>query len=319
MSELAIDFEDVQQAARRIYGGVLKTPVVHSERLSDELECSVSFKAENLQHIGAFKARGALNAVRSLEPELAKRGVVTHSSGNHGAALARAASLTGIPAHVVMPENSARIKIDAVRSYGTDPIFCEPNAESRDAVAARVQQDTGAALVHPYNDPSVMAGQGTVGLEILEQNPEVQVVLAPLGGGGLLSGILTAIKNSKPDVQVIAVEPAFADDGYRSLKSGTIEMPTRYDTIADGLRSPVGSNPFPILQKHLDDIILVTEAQIGEAMQRLCKQARLVVEPSGAVAFAAILANAPRFAGQTVTAVISGGNVDFGGCRVGQY
>lgn len=319
MSHLAIDLDDVLEAAQRIDGGVLKTPCIASERLSSEFGCQVSLKSENLQHIGAFKARGALNAVRALDPKLAENGVVTHSSGNHGAALTRAASLTGIPAHVVMPDNSAKIKIEAVRSYGTTPIFCEPNAESRDAVATEVQEKTGATLVHPYNDPKVMAGQGTVGLEILEQNPGVQIILAPLGGGGLLSGILTAVKNSKPEVQIIAVEPAFADDGYRSLKSGQIEMPNRYDTVADGLRSPVGNNPFPILQKYIDDIVLVTEEQIGQSMQRLCKQGRLVVEPSGAVAFAAVLADPERFTNKNVTAVISGGNVDFGGCRVGQY
>ena len=319
MSNFAISLSDVQQAAERIRDGVLETPCLHSEKLSTELACQIHLKAENLQHIGAFKARGALNAVRSLDDDTAQCGVVTHSSGNHGAALARAAALRGIPAHVVMPENSARIKIDAVRSYGTEPIFCEPNAESRDAIAAEVQQKTGATLVHPYNSPMVMAGQGTVGLEILTQLPAVDTILAPLGGGGLLSGILTAVKNLRPETKVIAVEPELADDGFRSLKSGQIEMPIRYDTVADGLRSPVGDKPFPVLKELLDDIVLVTEKQIGAAMQRLCKQARLVVEPSGAVAFAAVLAKPGLFSGQTVAAVVSGGNVDFGECRVGKY
>ncbi len=317
MNQSLISLSDIQQAAERISSGVLRTPCLVSERLSQELGCQVHIKAESLQHIGAFKARGALNAVLMLDEETAARGVVTHSSGNHAAALVRAARVRGIPAHVVMPENSAKNKIAAVRFYGVEPVFCEPTAEARENVAEKVRQETGATLIHPYNHPHVMAGQGTVGLEILDQLPGVETIVAPVGGGGLMSGILTAIKALKPDVSVIAAEPELADDAFRSLKSGSIEMPTRYDTIADGLRSPLGSNTFPIIRDLVDDILLVSEASIRTAMRSLAEAAGLVAEPSGAVALAAVTQHHARFNNQQVVVVVSGGNLDFGTCQLG--
>lgn len=313
-----ITLDDVRAAAERIEPHVIRTPCVPSESLSRELGCRISFKAESLQHIGAFKARGATNAVLSLTGEQAARGVVTHSSGNHAAALARAASIRSIAAHIVMPHNSATSKITNVRSYGVKPVFCEPTAEARATKAAEVETATGASMVHPYDDPRVMAGQGTVGLEILEQSDAVDVVLIPVGGGGLLSGVLTAVKSIRPEIQVIACEPAWADDAFRSWKSGQIESPTRYDTIADGLRTPLGLNTFPIIRDLVDDVLLVDESSISRATRILAERVRLVAEPSGAVTLAAVMTYRQRFAGRSVVAIVSGGNIDFGACRLGE-
>ncbi|RMF37514.1 MAG: threonine/serine dehydratase [Planctomycetota bacterium] len=284
--------------------------MVANERIDARYGMRLRFKAENLQHVGAFKARGAANAVLALPPDLAALGVVTHSSGNHAAALARAARLRNIPAHIVMPRNSAQNKIDAVRSYGIEPVFCQPTAESRQAEADRIRAETGATLVHPYDDPAVMAGQGTVGLELLEQVDDLQDVIVPVGGGGLASGVLVAIKSLRPEVRVYAAEPALADDAYRSLQSGRIEMPVRYDTVADGLRTPLGQHTFPVLQSLVDDILRVPEERILPAVCKLLSEVKLLAEPSGAVALAAALENQPLFAGRTVAVVVSGGNID---------
>jgi threonine dehydratase len=295
----------------------VETPCLPLESLSRELSCELTVKCENLQHIGAFKARGATNAIFMLSDEDAAKGVVTHSSGNHAAAVARAAKLRNIPAYVVMPENSAQVKIQAVRGLGVEPEFCTPHAESRAAVAAEIQARTGATMIHPYDDPRVMAGQGTVGLEILEQFDGVDVLFVPVGGGGLLSGLLVAVKAMNPAVQVIAAEPEWADDAYRSLKSGQIEMPTRVDTIADGLRSPLGEQPFQIIKRLVDDIVLVSEADIAAMTRKLAERAHLVVEPSGAVAMAGVQRRSESLTGKRVAAVITGGNIDFGGCKLG--
>jgi threonine dehydratase len=279
--------------------------------LDDDLGLQVVFKCENFQHVGAFKSRGACNAVFSLEPSQAAAGVVTHSSGNHAAALARAARLREIDAHVVMPENSSPNKIDAVRRYGVEPVFCEPSAESRQATADRLMHETGATMVHPYNDPRVIAGQGTVALELLQQVESFETLIVPVGGGGLLSGCLVAAKSLRPNLEVIAAEPAWADDAYRSLQSGNIEPPVRYDTVADGLRTPLGTLTFPIIRSLLDDILLVEEQTIVRATRMMLKWAKLVVEPSGAVPLACLLQHVERFRDRRVALVISGGNLNF--------
>jgi threonine dehydratase len=278
--------------------------------LSRELDCRVSFKCENLQHTGSFKARGASNAVFSLSDDIAGRGVVTHSSGNHAAALARAATLRGVAAHIVMPHNSRENKLAAVRALGVSPVLCEPDADSRKDAAEEIRKKTDATLIHPYNDPAVIAGQGTVGLEILDQAQAIDSIVAPVGGGGLLSGILIAVKSLRPQIKVIAAEPAWADDTARSLRSGRIEKPTRYDTIADGLRTPLGDVTFGVIQQLLDEILLVDERSIEEATRAIAEKAKLVAEPSGAVSLAALLQHRPRFRGQNTVLVISGGNLD---------
>jgi threonine dehydratase len=307
---LPVDLAAIRQAHERIREVVIHTPVVTSPRLDDELGLSVVFKCENLQHVSAFKARGACNAVFSLEAEQAAAGVVTHSSGNHAAALARAARLRGLEAHVVMPGNSSPNKIAAVRRYGVEPVFCEPTAEARQATAERLMQQTGATMIHPFNDPRVIAGQGTVALELLQQDDSFDTMIVPVGGGGLLSGCLIAAKTLRPDVKVIAAEPAWADDAYRSLKSGRMEAPTRYDTVADGLRTPLGTLTFPIIHSLVDDILLVEERAIVQATKWMLDRAKLVVEPSGAVPLACLMAHKQRFRDQRVAIVISGGNLD---------
>ena len=317
-NEFVVNPADIQAAATRIAPHVLRTPSIHSESLSKRLGCQVWFKPENLQHTGAFKTRGAVNAVMSLSEEEASKGVVTHSSGNHAAALARAATIRGIEAHVVMPKNSSRKKIDAVRSFGVEPIFCETSSQARSEMAEKVREKTGAAMVHPINDPRVIAGQGTVASELVAQIDGLDAVLVPVGGGGLISGILMLIKSLHPHIKVYAVEPALADDTARSLKAGHREMPVRYDTIADGLRSEVGVNTFPIIRHFVDDLFLVDEVLIGSAMRTLAEDAHLVAEPSGAVSFAGLISMKQQFAGKTVAAVITGGNMDFGECKLGR-
>jgi threonine dehydratase len=310
MTEFAVALQDIREAAARIEPHVLKTPCLYSPRLSTQTRAEVWLKCENTQYIGAFKARGACNAVLSLSDEDAARGVVTHSSGNHAAALARAAKIRGVEARIVMPFNSAAVKLQAVRDLGVEPILCEPDAVSRATAAERVVLYTGAVMIHPYNDPRIIAGQGTVGLEILEQAPRPDVVVVPVGGGGLLSGCLLAIKSQFPDVEVIAAEPALADDARRSLDQGSIQQPERYDTVADGLRTPLGDLTFPVIQSLVDDILLVDEQQIVDATRRLLHHAKLLAEPSGAVTTACIVQHASRFVGKRIVAVISGGNLD---------
>jgi threonine dehydratase len=312
-SNWCIALDDVLAARERIVSHVVRTPLLSSERLDDELGARLLLKCENLQHVGAFKARGATNAVFSLSDERAAAGVVTHSSGNHAAALARAARLRGIAAHIVMPENSRPNKVAAVRAYGVEPVLCEPTAAARHAAAERLREETGATLVHPYDDPHVIAGQGTVGLEIVEQIEELggncDAVVIPVGGGGLLAGCLVALHALRPDLPVYAAEPALADDAHRSLASGRVEQPTRYDTVADGLRTPLGELTFPIVRDLVREVLLVDEARIVQATRQLAERAKLVVEPSGAVGVAALVAHADRFRGRRVAVVLTGGNV----------
>ncbi len=318
MAQDSVCLSDVKAAYERIRDRVNRTPCLLCERLSTELDCELYFKAENLQHIGAFKARGALNAVLQLSEEQASRGVVTHSSGNHAAALARAAKIRGIPAHIVMPHNSAKTKVEAVRSIGFEPQFCETDTPSREAAAARVQEETGASLVHPFDDPRIIAGQGTVALEVLEQVPELEQVIAPVGGGGLMSGTLVTLSEARPEIEVYGAEPAWADDAYRSLKSGKIEPPERYDTVADGLRTSLGNLTFPIIQSKLREMLLVAEEQILLAQRKIVETAKLVVEPSAAVPLGALIGHPGRFRGRRVVVILSGGNLDFGSCQLGK-
>lgn len=306
----AVDLLAIQQAADRIDGKVISTPVVSCPLIDQRAKSRLFFKCENLQHVGAFKARGACNAVFALTDTQAAAGVVAHSSGNHAAALARAATLRGIQAHIVMPRNSSSVKIEAVRGLGVEPRFSEPDAQSRQAMADQLMSETGATFVHPYNNPLVMAGQGTAALELLNQVADLDAIVAPVGGGGLLSGTLIAAKTLNPKIKVYGAEPAWADDAKRSLVSGQIEQPTRYDTVADGLRTPLGTLTFPIIQDYVDDILVVDEQSIEEATRISICEGKLVVEPSGAVPLAAILAHQSLFEGLRVGVIISGGNAE---------
>jgi threonine dehydratase len=308
--EIAIDLATIRAAHARIRPHVHHTPVLTSRSLDAAAEATLFFKCENLQKVGAFKARGACNAVFSLDEAEARRGVVTHSSGNHGAAVAWAAARRGIPAWVVMPENSAEIKKAAVQGLGATVRFCAPTLEARDTTCAAVQAETGALLVHPYDDWRVIAGQGTAALELLEQVPDLDAVITPVGGGGLLSGTAIATHAIKPSIRIYGAEPAGADDAWRSLKSGRIVPQTDPRTIADGLRSSLGVKTFAVLSTLVDAIGTTSEEAIVRAMRLTWDKLKLIVEPSSAVPLAALLERKLPVAGQRVGVVISGGNVD---------
>ncbi len=301
---------DIRAAHARIRDKINRTPVLTSSTLDALCGARLFFKCENFQKIGAFKARGATNAVFSLSAEEAARGVATHSSGNHGAALARAARLRGIVAHIVMPENTSKPKIESVRRQGGQITFCAATATAREAMVARVVAETGAVLIHPFNDHRVIAGQGTVAIELLEEVPDLDLVIAPVGGGGLLSGTAIAAKGLRPGIRVIAAEPEAADDAARSFRSGKIEPQEKTTTIADGLRTALGDKTFPIIHGQVDDIVTVSEAGIVAAMRQIWEVMKIIVEPSGAVPYAAVRENKIAVAGQRVGIIISGGNLD---------
>jgi threonine dehydratase len=260
--------------------------------------------------MGAFKTRGASNAVFVRSPAELRYGVVTHSSGNHGAAVARAAQLRGVPARIVMPENSSAAKLAAVRAYGGEVTLCAPSIAAREAAAARIVAETGALFIHPYDDPDVIAGQGTIALELLEQVPQLDWLLCPVGGGGLVSGMAVAAKSLRPDIRVVAVEPAGADDAYRSFESGVLVPPAPAATIADGLRGALSARTFALMRAHVDAVVTVDEQAIVRAMRELWQTLRIVVEPSSAVPYAAVLERKLDLRDGHVGIVLTGGNVD---------
>ena len=305
-----VTLTQIREAHDRIRDKVHRTPVVTSETLSALAGAQLFFKCENLQKIGAFKARGAANAVFSLSEEAAQHGVATHSSGNHAAALARAARLRGIPAYIVMPKNSPKAKEDSVKRQGGKIEFCEPTIQAREATAARVVAETGAAFVHPYDNVDVIAGQGTATLELMEDIPSLDVILCPVGGGGLISGTAIAAKGLEPGIRVIGVEPIGADDAYRSFKSGALQNVANPETIADGLRGKLSERTFALIQKHVDDIIPVSEASIIQAMRSIWEVLKIVVEPSGAVAYAALIDGKVEAKGLRIGIILTGGNLD---------
>jgi threonine dehydratase len=310
MTMLLPTIADIRAAAQRIAGTAHRTPVMTSATLDEIAGARLYFKCESLQRGGAFKIRGAYNAVSQLTDDEARRGVVTHSSGNHAAALALAAQLRGIPAHIVMPENAPRAKRVAVESYGGRIVLCAPTLDSRESTAARVQSETGAILVHPFDDPRVIAGQGTVGLEFLEQCPQLDVLVAPVSGGGLLSGIALAAAALRPQTEVVGSEPELADEAARSLQAGRLIPSTPGNTIADGLRATLSERTFSALRRHVLRIDVVREDQIISAMRLIWERLKLVVEASGAVPLAAILSHPTHYRGRQVGVVLSGGNLD---------
>lgn len=307
---MAISLEDVRIAAQRIQPHVHRTPVLTNRSLNEKVNAQVFLKCENLQKVGAFKFRGASNAVFSLSDEEAARGVCTHSSGNHAQALALAARRRGIPAYIVMPENAPSVKKMAVAGYGGQITFCAPTLEAREATLKRIYEKTGANVVHPYNDERVIAGQGTAALELLEDVPELDAVIAPVGGGGLLSGISIATKGIRPGIRIVAGEPEMADDAYRSLLAGTILPSQNPKTIADGLLTSLGPLTFPIIQQHVEQIMTVSERGIMEAMRFIWERAKMVIEPSAAVAVAVLWEMKIDLSGLNVGLILSGGNVD---------
>jgi threonine dehydratase len=315
MTTYAVDLEAVRAAARRIEGLAHRTPVLTCATLDRLAGRSLFFKCEHLQKAGAFKFRGACNAVRRLSDEVAARGVVTHSSGNHAQALALAAQLRGIPAHVVMPANASPVKRRAVEGYGGRVITCEPTLAAREETAAAVLAETGGTLIPPYNHPDVIAGQGTAALELLEQVPGLDALAAPVGGGGLVAGLCLAARAIDPSLRVIAAEPAGADDAARSKAAGALIPQTAPRTVADGLLTSLGDLTWPVIRDRVERVVTVREEEIIAAMRLAWERAKLLIEPSAAVVVAAVLADEFRaLAGaRRVGVVLSGGNVNLDG------
>jgi len=300
----------IRGAHARIKDKIHRTPVMTSETLDQTSGGKLFFKCENLQKIGAFKARGATNAVFSLSDDEARRGVVTHSSGNHAAALARAARLRGIPAYIVMPNNSPQAKQASVKRQGGKIEFCEPTIQAREAAATRLFAETGAAFVHPYDNVNVIAGQGTATLELLEDVPTLDIILCPVGGGGLISGTAIAAKGLKPSIDVVGVEPVGADDAFQSFHSGQLQGVAHPNTIADGLRGKLSERTFAIIRQNVDDIVTVSEQSIVQAMRSIWEILKIIVEPSGAVAYAALVEGKIDIRGGNVGLILTGGNLD---------
>jgi threonine dehydratase len=307
---MTVTLHDIQQAAQRIQPHIHRTPVLTNESLDQKVGVQVFLKCENFQKVGAFKFRGACNAVFSLSDEQAACGVSTHSSGNHAQALALAAWLSGIPAYIVMPNNAPAVKKAAVAGYGGKITFCEPTLEAREATLAKVVQETGATIVHPYNDEQVIAGQGTAALELLEEVPDLDVVIAPVGGGGLLSGTSIAATETKKGIRVVGAEPEMADDAYRSLKAREIIPSVRPKTIADGLLTSLGKLTFPLIQEHVEQIVTVSEQGIIDSMRFIWERAKIIIEPSAAVAVGVLWEGKIDLHGSKVGVILSGGNVD---------
>ncbi|WP_220475385.1 beta-hydroxyaspartate dehydratase BhcB [Paracoccus onubensis] len=302
--------DDMKAARERIAPHIHRTPVLTSRMLNELTGAELFFKCENLQKAGAFKARGASNAVFGLTDAQAARGVATHSSGNHGTCLSYAAGQRGIPCTVVMPRTAPQAKKDAVRGYGARVVECEPSTSSREAVFAEVVAETGAEFVHPYNDPRVIAGQGTCSAEMIEQIEDLDAVIAPIGGGGMVSGTCLTLSNLAPKVKIYAAEPAQADDAMRSFKAGHIIADDAPKTVADGLLVPLKELTWHFVQRHVTDILTASDPEIVEAMKLIWKRMKIVMEPSSAVPLATILKNRDIFAGKRVGVIITGGNVD---------
>lgn len=303
-------FDDMLAAHDRIAPHIHRTPVLTSSFLNDLTGAQIFFKCENFQKAGAFKVRGASNAVFRLSDEEAARGVCTHSSGNHALSLSYAAGRRGIPCHVVMPRTAPEAKKDAVRGYGGIITECAPSTTSREAVFAEVQAATGGNFVHPYNDPRVIAGQGTCSRELMEQTDGLDIVVAPIGGGGMISGTCLTLSTLAPETQIIAAEPEQADDACRSLKAGHIIADDAPQTVADGLKVPLKELTWHFVSNHVTDILTASEDEIVEAMKLTWKRMKIIIEASCAVPLATILKNPDRFAGKRVGVILTGGNVD---------
>jgi threonine dehydratase len=287
-----------------------KTPVLTSTQLNDMAGCKLYFKCENFQKMGAFKMRGSLNAILNLSQDKLKKGVVTHSSGNFAQAVSLASKLLDVKAYIIMPSNAPQVKINAVKGYGGEVILCNPTIKDREDTAQKTALETGATFLHPSNDIDVIVGQGTSALELIQDYPYLNIIVTPVGGGGLISGTSLVAHHFGSSCITIGAEPAIVDDAYRALISGKIELNTRTDTIADGLRTHLGTNNFPIIQKYVEKIIRVEESEIITAMKLIWERMKIVIEPSSAVAFAAVLKDKQSFQGKNIGIILSGGNVD---------
>ncbi len=306
-----VTFNDIETAYLRINKYVKRTPIFTSTFLDNLLETKLFFKTENFQKVGAFKYRGATNAVMLLNPEEAKYGVSTHSSGNHAAALALAAKINHMKSYIVMPENSPKVKIDAVAGYGAEIFFCEPTQKAREEKLQDVINKYNATFIHPYDNQNVIAGQGTAAYEILTEIPHIDTIIAPVGGGGLISGTSICAKHLNNNIKVIAAEPEIANDAYRSFYSKKLCYNYNTNTIADGLRTSLSELTFSIIQNNVDDILTADEQHIIIAMRTIWERMKIVVEPSAALPLATILLNKNLFKNKNIAIILSGGNVDF--------
>jgi threonine dehydratase len=302
---------DIQAAHSRIRPFIHYTPVLTSGQLNKMFDCELYFKCENLQKVGAFKFRGATNAVLLLSDEEKKRGVVTHSSGNHAAALALAASMNGVKANIVMPETAPAVKKNAVAGYGAEITYCKPTLQAREETTRLIMERTGAALVHPYDNFNVICGQGTAALELLADKPDIDFVIAPVGGGGLMSGTSTCVKGLNSKIKVIGAEPFNANDAWKSFNSGQLVPSVNPLTVADGLLTSLSELTFSIIQKNVDQILTATEESIIECMLLVWERMKIIIEPSSATVLAIIKENPELFRGKKAGLIISGGNVDF--------
>lgn len=307
------NLSDIQQAHERIKPHIHRTPVLTSESINDIAGCEIHFKCENLQKVGAFKARGGINAILSLSEEEQKKGVATHSSGNHAQAVALAAKIAGCKAWIVMPDNAPKVKLNAVKGYGAEVILCEPTIEARESTLQEIINKNGAILIHPYNDYRIIVGQGTAAKELIEDSDFVyDFILTPIGGGGLISGTALATHYTSPKTKVIGCEPEAADDAYRSFKLGRLEKndaPPK--TVADGLLTNLGERNFEIIKNHVHDIFIVSDKEIMSAMHLVWERMKIIIEPSCAVPLAVVLKNKDYFKTKSVGIILSGGNVDF--------
>jgi len=302
---------DIKSTHERIKPFIHKTPVLTSRQLNRIFECEMFFKCENFQKAGAFKFRGATNAVQLLTKEERKRGVVTHSSGNHAGALSLAASMNGVKSYIVMPENAPEVKVNAVKGYGAEITFCKPTLQSREETARGIIEKTGAVLVHPYDNYNVICGQGTAAVELLEDINDIEIIVAPVGGGGLLSGTATAARAVNGKIKIMGAEPLNANDAWKSFTSGILTPSVNPSTIADGLLTSLSELTFSIIRKNVDDIYTVKEDSIIECMLLVWERMKIVIEPSSATVLAVIRENPGFFRGRRVGLIISGGNVDF--------
>lgn len=310
-SDIAIpSFEQVKNAYLKIREKVHRTPVMSSKKINERAGGELFFKCENFQKVGAFKFRGATHTVGNLTEKEAKNGVATHSSGNHAQAVALAAKLRGIPSYIVMPENAPRVKVNAVRDYGAEITFCESTQEAREATLEKVVEQTGATFIHPYDNPDIVMGQGSAAIELLEEKPDLDIIISPVGGGGLMSGTAIATSGLSPETKIIGTEPEVANDAYLSFQSGKLHPVQSTDTVADGLRTSLSELTFACIKTHVDEIVTVSEQEIIDAMRFIWERMKIIIEPSSAVPAAAIFSGKIDVEGKKAGLILTGGNID---------
>ena len=305
-----VTYNDIEKAHQRISDHIHNTPILTSDSLDNELGSNLFFKCENFQKTGSFKIRGATNSILQLNDTEIKNGIITTSSGNHGAAVAFIADKIGTSSKIIMPNNTPKNKIENVQRYGGEIFYCEPNIKSREDTLEKMIQKSGGSIIHPYNDEKIIAGQGTVAKELIEKVPDLDAIICPVSGGGLLSGTLLAAKNLKPSIKVFGAEPENADDTYRSILKNKIMSNKTTDTIADGLRAQIGTVTFPIIKENVDKILLVSEEMIIRSMYMIWQRLKIIIEPSCSIVLAALMLNSKKFLNKKVGLILTGGNHD---------